>query len=124
MIKKFERIPEKWKIVCDECCFDLVDAEGEIKSSIRYRFDEDSSGRKFIYITSVASRQQGKGHYGLLYSRLESLAKTKGVAYFSGFIKYENLRSIQVHEHLGFYPLRYFVYGNEKRIEVRKDISI
>ena len=124
---RLEKIPEKWKVVCDECLFNLVDAKGKVKFSIVYRLDEDSSGKKFIELISVASgKEQGRGYYRLLLAGLESLAKTEGVAYFSGAIKPENVRSIQVHEHLGFYPVGYFVYGNgnEKRIEVRRDISI
>jgi len=74
----------------------------------------------------ASGKEQGRGYYGVLYSGLESFARTQGVNYISGFIKPENTRSLLVHQHFGFSNMQYLVYGNgrEKRIHVEKQLSI
>lgn len=122
---KLERIPEGWVVVNEGPTFRLLNREGEVKAFIVYDIDKDSSGKRALKLVSVASREKGKGYYGLLLAGLESFAKTEGLAYFVGHIKHENVCSLMVHEHYGFVKSGYFFYnsGKEKVVEVRKEVS-
>jgi predicted GNAT superfamily acetyltransferase len=124
---KLEKIPLGWKVINEDDSFELVDTKGRVRSSITYSIEKDNSGKLFLEIISVASgTSQGKGYYGLLYSGLESFAKSQGIKYFSGVIAPENIRSLRVHNHLGFSEIGhvYHFHGREKRICVKKNLSI
>ncbi len=120
-MKKLEKIPEGWSVMNEEETIKLVDKKGHTASSIIYSVETDVSGGKCVRILSSVSREKRRGHYGILFPTLEHLAKENGATYLSGFIHADNYNSIQVHNHLGFYPVGYSVIGRERKVEVRKD---
>ncbi len=124
---KIEKIPKDWKVLNEENTFKLVDDKGNPKSSIIYKIDKDKVGNSFLEIISVASgKEQGRGHYGVLYDGLESFAKSQKISYLSGFIHPENFRSREVHKHFGFLEKEQVSYldGRERRIRFEKFLSI